>query len=211
MGLPADHETRTTAAGPANPDAPEPTVSAENDVFALPRAEVRRRSLAGIFYLTSSSVANLMIGFLASLLFARMLTPGDFGVVAIGSTVVLLGGALADGGLGAGMIRRREPPTRTELRTLNGIQVVATLALCLPAMAIALAFGRTGAVTAVMLIALPITALQTPGRITLSREMKYDRQMAIDFGGQVVSPWSSAPVSGDSRRARSSGRPWPRC
>lgn len=172
---PAPSENTATAAGDAI------------DAFALPRAEVRRRSLAGIFYLTSSSVANLFVGFAASLVLARVLTPSDFGVVAIGSTAVLLAGALADGGLGAGMVKRPEPPTLAELRTLNGIQLTLTSAICLPAIAVSLAFGRTGAVTALMLTSLPLTALQTPGRIVLSRAMKYDRQLAVDFGSQVVS------------------------
>lgn len=38
-----------------------------------------------------------------------------------------------------------------------------------------------------MIVALPIMMLQTPGRITLTREMKYDRQVAIDFGSQLAS------------------------
>ena len=155
------------------------------DVFDLTRSEVRRRSLAGIFYLTSSSLANLFIGFFASLALARMLTPGDFGVIAIGSTAILLAGALADGGLGAGMIRRPEAPTLAELRTLNGIQLTLTLAVCVPGILVALAFGRTGAITAVMVASLPITMLQTPGRITLYREMKFDRQVAVDFTSQL--------------------------
>jgi O-antigen/teichoic acid export membrane protein len=162
-----------------------PEASHESDVLGLPRAEVRRRSLAGVFYLTSQSFANLLIGFFASIALARMLTPSDFGVVAIGSTVTLIGGALADGGLGAGMIRRPQPPTIAELRTLNGIQLSMTLAVCLPAVVIALGFGRTGAVTAVMIASLPITMLQTPGRITLARDMRYDRQLVIDFSAQT--------------------------
>jgi O-antigen/teichoic acid export membrane protein len=157
-----------------------------SDVFSLPRSEVRRRSLAGIFYLTASNVTNLLIGFFASLALARMLTPSDFGVVAIGSTAILIGGALADGGLGAGMIRRQEPPTHSELRTLNGIQLVMAVAVCLPAIAIALSFGRTGAVTAVMISSLPISMLQTPGRIVLNRNMRYDRQLAVDVGAQMT-------------------------
>ena len=116
-----------------------PEAAHQSDVLGLPRAEVRRRSLAGVFYLTSQNLANLLIGFFASLVLARMLTPNDFGVVAIGSTAILLAGALADGGLGAGMIRRPEPPTRAELRTLNGIQLTLILAICLPGIAIALA------------------------------------------------------------------------
>ena len=152
----------------------------------LPRDEVRRRSLAGIFYLTSSSFVNLFIGFFASLALARMLTPSDFGVLAVGLTALLIGGALSDGGLGAAMVRRAERPTTAELRTLNGLQLVLALAVCLPAAAIGLALGRTGAVTAIMVLSLPIQMLQTPGRITLYRDMQYDRQLAIDFGSNVT-------------------------
>lgn len=164
-----------------------PEASASHDVLNLPREEVMRRSLSGIFFLTFGSFSNLLVGFVASLVFARLLTPEEFGVIAVGATATLLAGALADGGLGAGMIKRPAPPTRAELRTLNGIQLTLALALCLPAAAVALAFGRAGAVTAVMILSLPISTMQTPGRITLSRSMRYDRQLAADTGSQVVS------------------------
>ena len=171
------------------------------DAFTLPREEVRRRSLAGVFYLTSSSFLNLIIGFVASIALARMLTPNDFGIVAVGSTALLIGGALADGGLGAGMVRRPEPPTRQELRTLNGIQLAFALALCVPTCLVALEFGTTGAVTALMVASLPITMLQTPGRIMLNREMRYDRQLAID----VCRSDELSGLRGCGRRARRRG------
>ncbi len=156
-----------------------------SDTFDLSRSEVRRRSLAGVFYITSSGFANLLIGFVGTLALARMLTPDDFGVVAVGLTVTLLGAALADGGLGAGMIRRPQPPTRSELRTLNGIQLAIALAICLPVVFISLGFGLTGAVTAIMIASLPITTLQTPGRVVLAREMRFDRQALVDSGMQA--------------------------
>jgi O-antigen/teichoic acid export membrane protein len=164
----------------------KPDWAAGPDVFDLPRSEVRGKSLGGILYITSSGFANLLIAFAASIVLARMLTPADFGAVAIGSTLILLAGLVADGGLGVGMIRRREPPTRTELRTLNGIQLALSLALCVPVIVVSLNFGRTGAVTAVIMASLPISMLQTPGRITLYRDMRYDRQLAIDFGSQLT-------------------------
>ena len=168
-------------------DATGSATSPHGDAFSLPRTELRTRSLRGVFFLTFSNFANLVVGFLASLVLARLLTPADFGVVAIGSTATLLAAALADGGLAAGMVRRPEPPTRAELRTLNGIQLTLALAVCLPAAALAMGFGRTGAVTALMVLSLPIMTLQTPGRITLSRSMRYDRQVAADGGSQVIS------------------------
>ena len=153
----------------------------------LSRSEVRRRSLTGVLYLIFSGVAGLAISFFSSLVLARLLTPTDFGVVAVGSTVALIGGVVADGGLGAGMVRRPEAPTRSELETFNGIQLAIALALYLPLLLIAPSFGLTGQVTALMVAALPITVLGAPGRLMLTREMRYDRQVAIDLGATTSS------------------------
>ena len=155
------------------------------DMFDLSRPEVRRRALTGAFFVTSSSFANLLIGFFGNLALARMLTPRDFGVVAVGLTVTLLGGALAEGGIGSGIVRRPEPPIRSELQTLSGIQLTIALAICAPAVLIALGFGRTGAVTAVMVASIPITTLQMPGRVVLTRAMRFDRQVMVDFVAQA--------------------------
>ena len=64
-----------------------------------------------MFLITASSVVNLVIGFAGNLILARLLTPDDFGVIAIGLTVTTLAGAIVDGGLGSGMVRRpdRQP------------------------------------------------------------------------------------------------------
>jgi O-antigen/teichoic acid export membrane protein len=159
-----------------------------DDVLTLAPDEVKSRSLSGVFFLTFSSIINLVVGFGASLVLARLLTPEDFGIVAVGTTATLLAQALADGGLGAAMVRRPEPPTRQELRTMNGIQLLLALAICLPVAAVAaLEFGHAGAVTTVMILSLPIMTLQTPGRITLSRSMRFDRQAVAETGSSVIS------------------------
>jgi O-antigen/teichoic acid export membrane protein len=155
------------------------------DASELTRSEVRGRALKGVLFVTASGGVNLFIGFLGNLALARMLTPEDFGVVAVGLTATLLGTAISDGGLGAGMIRRPEAPTRSELRTLNGIQLAIAAAVVVPVCLIALGFGRTGAITAIMIASLPITMLQTPGRVVLARNMLYDRQAAVDSAGQM--------------------------
>jgi O-antigen/teichoic acid export membrane protein len=156
-----------------------------SDAFDLGRSETRRRGLAGVFYLTSSGIAQLLIGFTTNLVLARLLIPQDFGIVALGATAVLFGGLVVDGGLGSGLIRRPEPPTRAELRTLNGIQLVVSLAIALPIAAVALGFGETGAVVAIMVTSLPLATLALPGRLVLTREMRFDRQVVIDFGSQL--------------------------
>jgi O-antigen/teichoic acid export membrane protein len=165
----------------------DPKLSQGSDALDMSRSEVRSRSLAGVLYMTSSGFANLVVGFLSNLVIARLLTPTDFGVVAVGSTVALVGGVVVDGGLGSGMVRRARAPTMAELRTFNGIQLAIALAVWLPVVFAAPSFGLTGAVTAIMVAALPISVLGGPGRVVLTREMRYDRQAAIDVLASISS------------------------
>lgn len=46
-----------------------------------------------------SGVARLVASFLGALVLARFLTPGDFGLVALATPIILLAGAFADGGV----------------------------------------------------------------------------------------------------------------
>src|SRR4051794_24219511 len=50
-----------------------------------------------------------------TLVFARLLTPSDFGLIAIGTVFIAAGKVLSDAGLGPSLIRRLEPPRPAEL------------------------------------------------------------------------------------------------
>jgi O-antigen/teichoic acid export membrane protein len=168
----------------------------EHDSSELTRKEVRRRASAGIFVTASSGVAQLFVGFFGNLALARLLTPRDFGIVAIGSTVMLLGSALADGGLASGFIRTPAPPTRRELRTLCGIQLGLTAALAAVGIVIGLQFGIAGDVTALMLIGLPITAFVAPGKVVLMRQLLYTRIAVAEFASSLgFYVWSITAVA----------------
>ena len=155
------------------------------ELHDLSRAEVRRRALSGVLFLSSSGAASFVVAFVSSLALARMLTPEAFGVVAIGSALALLCGVIVDGGFGAGFVRRVEPPTRTELRALTGIQLTVALVICITIVAISSGRGETGAVTAFIAFSIPVTALQIPGRTLLFRAMNFPRQSIVDFGAQL--------------------------
>lgn len=155
----------------------------EEGFFELPREELRRRAFAGVFVAFSGGLFNLILAFGGNLVLARLLTPHDFGVVAIGSTVILIASAIAEGGLGAGLIRRNEPPVASELRTLTGIQLgVLTLVAALIA-AVAAPFGTVGQVTALMVLSMPISSLQSAGRLALVRSLHFRRVVVVDSVG----------------------------
>jgi O-antigen/teichoic acid export membrane protein len=140
-------------------------------------------------------VLNLLIAFGGSLVLARLLTPDDFGIVAVGSTVVVLATAVAEGGLGSGLIRREAPPTHGELRTLLGLQLLVTSLIAAVVASIVGGLGTTGAVVALMTLTLPIAAVQTPARVVLTRDVRLNRVAAADLAGLTASyAWSIPTV-----------------
>ena len=152
----------------------EPPASEEQ----LTDGMVRRRAASGVVFVGSLGMVNLVLGFLGSIVLARMLEPRDFGVVAVGATLMAFTTSLADGGLGSGLIRREEPPTRTELKASLGLQMTLVLLLAGVGAAIGAVIGGDGLVVALMMVALPIAALPTPGRVVMARAMRF-KQLSV--------------------------------
>jgi O-antigen/teichoic acid export membrane protein len=163
-----------------------PSIDPERGQHLLPREELKRRASAGVFIVGSRGLAILLLGFAGQVVLARLLTPADFGAVAIGLSFVMFVNLLADGGLGAGLIRRPEPPDRRELQALTALQVSVATGLALAAAAVAPLFGHVGWVTAVIVAATPLLALQIPGRIVLERALEYRRLAVVEVGQVLV-------------------------
>jgi O-antigen/teichoic acid export membrane protein len=149
-------------------------------------AEVRRRASAGLLYIMSSGAVLLVTGFAGNLVLARLLTPQDFGAIALGMVVILLATTIGDGGLVAGLVRREHDPTSRELRTLMGVQLLGSTTVALLAGAIALQFGRNGAIAAVMLVSFPVSALQGTGRVVLTRQLKFSKISLVDVVSAIA-------------------------
>jgi O-antigen/teichoic acid export membrane protein len=120
------------------------------------------------------------------IILARLLTPRELGSVAIGASLVLVGAALSDAGLGASLIRRPEPPRLDELQALTALQLAITCALALGVASIATPFGQVGSITALMVSCTPLFALQLPGRILLERSLSYPRLAFLEITQVVV-------------------------
>jgi O-antigen/teichoic acid export membrane protein len=157
----------------------------DNGNHPLDHAALRHRASAGMFIVGSRGVVVLVLGLAGNIVVARLLTPHDFGVVAIGMTFVSFVAVVSDGGLGAGLIRRPEPPRQDELGALLALQLVLTVVLAAAATAVADPFGQSGYVVAVMMWSMPIVTLQFAGRILLERELRY-RPLAMVEVSQVL-------------------------
>ena len=139
----------------------------------LSATEVRHRALTGAAVDALRGFGVRVLGFAGTLVLARLLTPRDFGVVAVGATFVMFANFMADGGVGAVFIRQSQPPARSDLRALLALQLGLTSALAVGVSTLCLPLGEIGHVTALMVASLPVMAVRAPGVIMLERRLDY--------------------------------------
>jgi O-antigen/teichoic acid export membrane protein len=168
--------------------------SATND--HLSTREVRRRAVTGAVVDALRGMGVKVLGLLGTLVTARLLTPYEFGLVAFGTTLWVFGDFLSDGGVGQALIRRPEPPTKSELQGLVAFQLGLDLILLVGVGLVMLPFGLLGQVTIVIVLSLPLGAFRTPSYILYERQLDY-RPMAIveivETGVYYV--WAIATIS----------------
>jgi O-antigen/teichoic acid export membrane protein len=144
----------------------------------LGAGEVRRRAVTGAVVDTLRAIGVRGVGVIGTLVAARLLTPYDFGLVAVGATVLAFGDFLDDGGVGPALIRRPEAPAKSELQALLAFQLALDLLIAVVVALVMLPFGRLGLVTTVIVASLPLGALRVPATIIYERRLDY-RPMAV--------------------------------
>lgn len=146
----------------------------------LTGAEIRRRAVSGAAVIGARGVAINLLSFVGNVALARLLVPEDYGTVALGVALLTLFALLADGGLGAGLVRRPEPATTDDLRALMAVQVTGAFVIAAAAVAIGVPFGETGIVVAIIVAALPLDALRGPAMVVLQRRLDFRPIAAVD-------------------------------
>jgi O-antigen/teichoic acid export membrane protein len=135
--------------------------------------ELRTRAVTGAVVLGGRAVLIYILGIGANLALARLLVPRDFGVVALGTVLLVVGGYFAEAGFGGALIQREQPPTRVELEAVYGLQLAITVTLAAGCAAVAIPFGHDGLVVAAMVASLPLTIVRMPAMIVLERSLQY--------------------------------------
>jgi PST family polysaccharide transporter len=135
-----------------------------------------------------------LLGFASGVVLARRLTPADFGLFAISTFVVVFTGMIADLGLHAGLIQRRQELTTHVMRAAFTVQQIgSTIAMLLlwPAaglLPVVYPAASPELVTLVRVMAadLYLLAWCRPSEALLERSLHYQRLVPIDITGAAV-------------------------
>ncbi len=106
-------ETPGHTANPLDPAETAPPHHAPH----LSVAEVKRRALKGIVALTGRTLGTRLFAFAGNVTLARLLLPETFGLFAIVNFIVAIASFLADLGIGAALVQRKEELTEEDMRT----------------------------------------------------------------------------------------------
>jgi O-antigen/teichoic acid export membrane protein len=162
----------------------------------LSSAEVKRRAVSGAAIDGVRGLGLRAVALIGTAFLARMLSPEAFGLTAIGTTVLGFGSFLSDGGIATALIRRSEAPSRRDLRAFLAFQLILTVVLASVIAVVMVPFGELGAITALMMLSLPLGAFRVPSTIMLERRLNYRTFAFIDaIETACYYAWSLATVS----------------
>jgi O-antigen/teichoic acid export membrane protein len=148
--------------------------------------DVRSKAIAGVVNVGVRNIIVRITGLVGTVILARLLEPRDFGLLALGLTLQLLGNVLASGGLGADLIRRADPPTRPELRSVLGFQLVAATVIALGVGVVCWIIGGSAGVVALIALSLPVAVLTTPSRVLLERSLDWTLLARIEIAATLA-------------------------
>lgn len=155
-----------------------------------PPATLGQRTFGGMLWMSSGVIGQVLVQIVVLSVLARRIPPGDFGVAAAALVVLNLSVALADTGLGAAIVQRKDLRTdhvRVALTAsvLLGLVVWGLLIVWAPAVAGIFSIPRLEPVLRVMGAAFFLRSL-TIGDHLLQRDLDFRRLAIAELGAFVV-------------------------
>ena len=154
--------------------------------------QIGNRTAAAAVWLVSVRLLTKSIDFIALLVLARLLTPADFGLVAIAMTLIFIVEAVLELPINQALVRQPEI-TQSQLDTaftlavLRGLVLAALLALA--AYPFSFIYGDHRLVGLVLALgwAPVLRGLMSPKLAVYARQIDFRRDFIIDLSGKVVS------------------------
>ncbi len=72
-----------------------------------PQSELKQKALKGMMWSTCERFGSLLILFISNIVLARILTPGDYGLIGMLMVFIILSNILVDGGFGNALIQKK--------------------------------------------------------------------------------------------------------
>ena len=145
-------------------------------------ALIKKRSIRGVFALTSRTFAIQIISFIANFLLTIFLSPSAFGVFFVVSAAIAFLSYFSDLGLAAALIQKKEEITKDDLKTTFTIQQILVISVVVIAFLLSKFVGefynleKQGTfLFQALAIAFFLSSLKTIPSIILERNLRFEK------------------------------------
>lgn len=164
---------------------PEPVVEPAGDPAAGPNDSVGRQAASGVLWMTAQTWLARAGGLVTIAILARLLSPEDFGLVAVASTLLTLTYVLADLGLSTYVVQavtvdRRSLSTAFWVSLLSGLVLGLAIFLSAPGIALLFHAPRAEPILQVMTLIVVLISLTSVPLALMRRRMQF-RLLAFQF------------------------------
>lgn len=153
---------------------------------------LKQQTVNGMFWQFMQKIGNQSIGFIVSVILARILSPDDYGVVALAGMFTALFAIFSDGGLGPALVQKKDADS-LDFDTLFTTQLVfsciiyAIIFFSAPCFALLFDKPLLCDIIRVSALGMPLGALGGVQNSILTRRMKFKWFFYVSFIGLAVS------------------------
>ncbi len=145
----------------------------------------------GVFWVGGGQVFRQVLGVLTSIILARLLGPGEFGLIAMAYIFIELAQLFADFGIGAAVIQTKDiRPTVLSsafwANTAVGLGLMALMLMAAPFAGLFFENESVGPVLAVLSFTLLLSGMNVVPRATLHKAMRFDLSIKAQMAGSAT-------------------------
>jgi len=148
--------------------------------------------VSGLKWTSASTMGRRLLGLAANIVFARLLAPADFGLVAMAGVMLGFVDIFKDLGTGAALVREKDPRPGllSSVFWLNcgfGLAMTLIMLALSPLVAAFYQEPRVQPVIAVMALSFFVSSLSIVHTSVLTREMAFERLAKVELAASVLS------------------------
>lgn len=152
---------------------------------------LRSQALSGFRWTASVRMLSQAITWAITLVVVRLLTPADYGLLAMATVVITFLAVFSELGLGPALVQKADLDERTLRQTFGivlvlNITLAAVLALGAPLIGAFFAEPRVVPVVRVLALQFIIGAFDVIPNVQLQRRMEYRKRSLLDLSGAIV-------------------------
>lgn len=156
------------------------------------KEELKKKTIKGFFWRFSERISSQMVGFVVSVVLARILEPNEYGILALTMVFMAIANVLADSGMGASLVQKKDAD-QDDFSTMfySGlfISLFIYFLLFITAPYISKLYGNEQVcnVLRVLGLTLPINSFNSIQQAYVSRQLEFKKFFYSTFIGTLIS------------------------